>query len=82
MLSWGSTDLTINLIVEVFCERSFLRWVVDIARSCDKLLKLDSGDEVFILGCHQAIAFGEEINLMVTLGTFRIFEQVGLALLL
>ena len=55
ILSRSTTDLGLNLVVEVFGKCGVRILFVDIASSCHKLLQLYASDKVLVLRCHQAV---------------------------
>jgi len=73
MLSWGPTYLTIDLIVEIFSKRGLWAGVRGIAGRTDKLLQLDSSDEILVLRAHETVAFGQQEDLVIALSTLSIF---------
>ena len=58
VLTRASTNLVMNLIVEVFREGGIRSMLIGVASCGNKLLQLDTSDKVFILGGHEAIILG------------------------
>ena len=75
VLAWSAPNLTEDLVVEVLRNGSLWASFVEVASRCHELLQLNAGDEVLVLGCHQAIVLGQLSNLVVTLRTFGIFLE-------
>ncbi len=76
MLSLPGADLVVDLIVEVLVEGLVRAVFVGVARSRYKLLKLDTSDEVLVLGCHDTVVLGQEEDLMVPLGPFGLLLKI------
>ena len=76
-----SSNLAVDLIVEVFCKGSFRVSISCVSGSRHKLLQLNSRDKVFVLGSHDAIPLGEEEDLMVPLCAPSILLEIRLSLL-
>lgn len=81
MLTRCPADLTVDLVIEVLRQHGLRIGVCHITGSSHQLLELDTCDEVLVLRCHQAIATGQQEDLVVTLRALRIFHQVSIALL-
>ena len=75
VLAWCTTNLTEDLIVEVLGDGSLGASFIDVASRGHQLLQLNAGDEVLVLGCHQAVVLGQLRNLVVALGALRIFFE-------
>jgi hypothetical protein len=80
VLAWCATNLTKDLVVEVLGDGSLGASLIDVASRGHQLLQLNAGDEVLVLGCHQAVVLGQLRNLVVALGTLRIFFEEGCTL--
>lgn len=81
VLSRSAPDLAVNLVVEVFCDNSILALIIGVTSRADQLLKLNSSYEVLVLRRHQAVAFGQEKDLMVALSSLGVVLKIGLSLL-
>jgi hypothetical protein len=58
VLALASTDVAVDLIIEVLGKRHLGSLVTSLASSSDKLLELDTSDEVLILGGHETVILG------------------------
>ena len=82
VLSWGTTDLSVNLVVKVLGQLSIRRLLVDATSGSKELLQLNASDEVLVLGSHEAVVLGQQEDLVVALGAFCFFsEEVGTLLI-
>jgi len=74
--------LVMNLVIEVLRQASIGSMLIRISSSCDKLLQLNTCNEVFILRSHQAIVLREQEDLVISLSSLRILHEKCSTLLL
>lgn len=78
----GSTpDLSVYLVVKVFGQLSISSLLVDTTSSSQELLELNASDKVLVLRRHEAIALGQQKDLVVALGSLCLFGEESEALL-
>jgi hypothetical protein len=77
VLSRGTTDLSVDLVVKVLGELSIRRLLVDATSSSQELLQLNASDEILVLRGHEAVILGQQENLVVALSALGLFcEEV------
>lgn len=82
VLPCSTTDLTHHMVVKVFSNGCFRAPFFNVSSSSHELLELNTGDEVLVLGGHQAVVLGKQRYLVVALSTFRLGFDVGVTLFL
>jgi len=80
MLTGRTSNLTEDVVVKVFCNGGFGALFIQVSRRRHQLLQLDTGNEVLVLGGHEAVVFREKGNLVVALGSPCVFLEKGSAL--
>jgi hypothetical protein len=73
VLSRTTTDLVMNLIVKVFSQGRIGSMLIRVPGSGNELLELDTGNEILIRRGHKPIVLGQDVDLVVSLGTLRVF---------
>lgn len=82
VMSLASSDVTVNLIVEVLGYGGIRVLVARVSSSRYELLQLDPGDEVFVLRRHQPVVLGQEPDLVIAFRPLRLLVQEGCFLFL